>query len=57
MDVLLGVIHLQKKQLSHNRAGYLIIDWRTNENNPVLQETGIDIHGLLAAARVFDDMW
>ena len=34
----------------------LVIYWSSNKNNAVLEQTGIDIHRLLPAACILDNM-
>ena len=54
-DIFFPVIHLEEKELGDYGIGDMVIDGRSDEDNSILKESGIDIVGLLAVAATFDD--
>ena len=54
-DVFLGVFHLKEKKLGDNRVRHGVIDRRPDENDPILEKTGIDVVGTFASAGLFND--
>ena len=54
MDVTLGIIRLQEEHLGNDGVGHFVIDLRTKEDDPVLEEPAIDVHRPLFAATLFD---
>ena len=55
VDVLLGILHLQEQELGDDQVGHLVVDRRADEDDPVLEQAGIDVHRPLAAAGVFEN--
>ena len=55
MDVLLGILRLQEQELRHHEVRVHVIDLTVHEDDPVLEEPGIDVVGSLPAARLLDD--
>lgn len=55
VNVLLGVDHLQEQQLHHHGVGNRVVNFCTDENHAVQQQTGIDVVCALGAAALLDD--
>src|SRR5215211_524223 len=47
VDVLLGVLALEVQELGHYGVGHLVIHGGPEEDDAVLQEPGVDVHGPL----------
>jgi len=54
-DVFLRVFHLEEKQLGDDGVRHGVIDCRSDENDAILQEAGVDVVGAFAAACLFND--
>ena len=55
MNVCLRIFRLQKKQLRHDDVRHFVVNCGAQKNNPVLQQTTVNIHRPLFAAGFFDD--
>ena len=53
-DVLLGVLRLEEEELGDDDARDVVVDRAAEDDDPVLEEAGVDVVGPLAAARLFD---
>src|SRR2546430_8670561 len=54
-DLLFGVLGLQEQQLRHHGVGDLVVDRSADEDDPVLQQPGVDIERALTPTGVLDD--
>ena len=54
-DIFLRVFHLEEKQLGDDGVRHGVIDCRSDENDAILQEAGVDVVGAFATARLFND--
>lgn len=54
MNVLVGVLRLEVEQLGHHQVGALVLERADQENNPLLEQTGVDVVGTLAPGRRLD---
>jgi hypothetical protein len=55
VDVFFGIVHLQEEELRYDGVGDVVIDRRSEKDDPVLQEARIDIVALLPPTGLFDD--
>ena len=53
-DVLVGILCLQEKKLSHNEGGGGVIDLIGQEDDAVVEQAGVDVVSALAAAGLLD---
>ena len=53
-DVFLAVFHLQKKQLSDDQVGDVVVNRCADKDDPVFQQTGLDVITPLAPAGLLD---
>jgi len=51
MDVLVGILRLQKEELGDDQIRPRVVDGRSDEDDPVLEQPREDVVGPLAAAR------
>ena len=56
-DVLVGILGLEVQQLRHDEVRDLVVDRRAEEDDPLAQETGVDVERALSARGLFDDHW
>src|SRR5690606_16461458 len=54
-DVLVGILGLQMEELGHDQVGHAVVDRGAEEDDPVLEQTAIDVEVALAAARLLED--
>src|SRR5437773_1197114 len=54
-DLLFGVLGLQEQQLRHHEVGDLVVDRSADEDDPVLQQPGVDVERALTPTGVLDD--
>ena len=54
MHVLLRVFAGEKEHLRHDQVGHLVVDGRAQKDNVVAQQTGVDVVGALAPARLLN---
>ena len=54
MDVLLGIIGLQKQHLSDERVADLVVDLLTQKDDPVFQQPAVNVVRAFFAAVAFD---
>jgi hypothetical protein len=54
-DVLLGILRLEEEELGYGEVGRQVVDLAVDEDDPVLEEAGVDVVGPLADARLLDD--
>jgi hypothetical protein len=45
MDFLLGIFRLQEQQLGGQKAGAIVLDRAGDEDQPLLEQAGIDVEG------------
>ena len=55
-DVLLGILALEMQQLRDDQVGRHRVDLLAQEDDAVVEQTGIDVVAALAAGRLFDDV-
>ena len=55
MDVLLGILALEEEELSDYEIGVQVVDLSVDEDDPVLEETGVYVIGPLSATSLLDD--
>ena len=55
MDVLRGVLALEEQELGDHEISVQVVDLPVDEDDPVLEETGVHIIGSLSAAGLLDD--
>ena len=55
MNVFLRVLGLQKNHLGNDQARHHVIDCRADEDDPLFKQTGKNIEGTFAAARLFNN--
>lgn len=55
VNVFFRVLHLKEQKLGDDRISDVVIDAGADENDPVLEQTGVDIERALAAAVGLDD--
>ncbi len=55
-DVLLGVLAGQEEELGHDHVGHLVVDGGADEDDPVLEQAGVDVHPALTPVRGLDDV-
>ena len=55
MDVLLGVLALEEQELGDHEISVQVVDLSVDEDDPVLEETGVYVVGSLSAAGLLDD--
>src|SRR5581483_999818 len=55
VDVLLRVLGLEVQQLGHDEVADRVVDRRSQEHDPLLEEPGVDVERTLAAAGLLDD--
>ena len=55
-DVLLGVLTGQEEQLGHDHVGHLVVDGGADEDDPVLEQAGVDVHPALTPVGGLDDV-
>src|SRR6202008_2533689 len=55
IDVLFGVLHLQKQQLGNDKIGDVIVHRRSDKNDSVLEQSRIDVVAALAPAGLLHD--
>ncbi len=56
MDLLFGIFHLEEEQLSNDRIGDVVIDRCADEDDPITEESAVDVPGTLAAAFALIDV-
>ena len=56
LDILVRILRLQIQQLGHNQTGGGIIHFFAQEDNAVVQQTGKNIIGPLAAVGLFNNI-
>ncbi len=56
IDVLVGVVGLEKEQLGDDDVGDVVVDRRAHEDDPVHQQPREDVVGTLAPAGALDDV-
>ena len=54
MHVLLRVLAGEEEQLRHDEVGDLVVDGRAQKDDIVAQQTGVDVVGALAPARLLN---
>src|SRR3990172_1160685 len=54
VDVLVRVLRLEEQELRDHEVGDVVLDRAADEDDPVLQEPGVDVVGALAAAGLLD---
>ena len=54
-DVLLGIFGFEKKKLANDDAGHVVFDFTRHEDNPVAEQSGIEIEGTLRTTVLFED--
>ena len=54
-DVLVGVLGLQVQQLGHDQVGDLVVDRRAEEDDPLVEQAGVDVERALPAGGLLDD--
>src|SRR6185369_4177321 len=57
VNVFFRLFSFEKKQLRHDQVGNLIVDWGTEENDVVFQQSRINIKRALAPRRLLDHHW
>src|SRR5690606_5446692 len=55
VDVLLRIVGRQEQELGDDGIGHLVGDGRSQENDAVEQQAGVDVVRALPAVRLFDD--
>jgi len=55
-DVLLGILTGQEEQLGHDHVGHLVVDGGADEDDPVLEQAGVDVHPALTPVGGLDDV-
>jgi hypothetical protein len=53
-DVLVGVLGLEVEQLGDSEVRDLVVDRRAEEDDPLVQEPGVDVERALTERRLFD---
>jgi len=53
-DLFLGVLRLQKEKLRDDEVRDLIVDWRADEDDALLEESRVDVEGALPPTGVLD---
>jgi hypothetical protein len=56
MDILIRILCFQEQQLCYNDAGRSLIDFLSQKNDSVLQQSGINIIRPLTFAGLFNDV-
>ncbi len=56
-DVLLGILGLQVQQLGDDQVRDLIVDGRAEEDDPLVEQTAVDVERSLSARGLLDDHW
>src|SRR5215468_578913 len=56
-DVLVRVLGLEEEHLGDDEVGDLVLDVRREEDDPLLEQTGKDVEGPLAAGRLLHHHW
>src|SRR5690606_8962138 len=54
-DRLVGILRLQMEELSHNQIGRLVVDRAPQEDDPVTEQSGVDVERTLATCSLLDD--
>src|SRR4051794_6234729 len=54
-DVLVGVLRLEVQQLRHDEVRDLVVHRRAEEDDPLVEQTGVDVERALAARRLLND--
>lgn len=55
VNVLFRIFGGQEEELGNHEVGHLVVDGGAQENDPVLEKTGVDIVGSFAATGLFND--
>ena len=55
MDVLLRILGLQEKKLGHDEVRVHVVDLAVHKDDPILEETRVDIVRALSTTRLFYD--
>jgi hypothetical protein len=55
VDVLVGILRLQKEQLCDHKACDRVVERSSDEDNPLLQETRKDVVGSFSPSGLFND--
>ena len=56
MDVAFGIVRLEEKHLRDNGIGHFIVDLRPQKDNPVFEQTAVNIHRPLFTAALLNDV-
>ena len=54
LDVLFRVLAGEKQELRNDEIGYIVVDWRTEEDDVVAEQTAVDVVGAFAPARLLE---
>ena len=54
-DVLVGILALQVQQLSDDQVGDLVIDGRAQEDDPLIEQAGVDVERAFTTRGLLDD--
>jgi hypothetical protein len=57
VNVILGVVELQKQHLRHDQVGAVVIDNTLHEDYAVFEQPAVYIEDTLFAASAFNDVW
>ena len=57
VDVFFRVFHLKEKKLRDNKVRHCVINRSSDEDDAILEETGVNIVAAFTAASLFDDDW
>src|SRR4051794_34358997 len=57
VDVLFAVLHLQEEQLGNNQIRNVIVDRRSDENDSILEQAGINVVAAFAASGLLNHHW
>ena len=56
-DIFLWVFGLQKEQLGHDKAGHMIFDRASHEDNPLFKKTWVNVKGSLTLGGFLNYHW
>ena len=56
-DVLVGVLGLEVEELGDEQVGHVLVELAGEEDDPLLQQAGVDVEGPLAAAGSARGRW
>ena len=54
-DVLVGILGLEVQQLGDDEVGDLVVDGRAEEDDPLVEQAGVDVERALAAGGLLND--